>query len=147
MERNFSEPASMISDPTLGAESSQIMKELAGAREGGFRRRREERERVGAVRPPLRQVEGKPGKVSAGDFRRRMGHERALFSAGPEPVAPARCDTAGATPALLRLRPGDTLGHQPRHSGAGIEAGPPGTPGIHDDADIGYGERGFRDRR
>ena len=117
----------------------------ASAKAGG-RRRGQEGEAVGRGGAPERELEREAGEVGAGDLGRREGGERPLLAAGPEPVAPAGRDPAGAAAALLGLGAGDPLGDEAGHAGAGVEAGAPGAAGVDDDADVGDGQRGLGDR-
>ena len=146
MQRQRGERAAMGGDPARGVERAEIGEQRARLGEGRRRRRGQEGEAVGRGGAPERELEREAGEVGAGDLGRREGGERPLLAAGPEAVAPAGRDPAGAAAALLGLGAGHALGDEAGHAGAGVEAGAPRAAGVDDHAHVGDGQRGLGDR-
>ena len=146
MKRQRGQRLAMGGDAVTGIERAQLHQKRArlGQRRGG---RRGEEGQVAAVAAPESKFERQPRQIGGGDFGRREGGHAAFFALRPQPVAKPPGHPAGPAAALLGLGPGDAFGHQPRHAGTGVEAGPPRPAAVDDDADALDRQRGFGDGR
>ncbi len=135
----------MRRDVPLTIERAQHVQQSLRLGHRALGRRRQERQiRRGCA--PQRQFQRQPGQVRRFDLGRRESHQRAVFAFGPKPIANTGCHPTSPTGALRCFGPGHPFRHQTRHAGSRVEPGPPRLTGIHNDADILNGQRGFGDR-
>ena len=124
--------------------------EVGQQRPGGRQRRRRWGREPGQARgighAPGREFEGERREIGVENFRRRKGQQPALSFLGPQPVAHAGLEAAGAAAALV----GRGLAHphrlQPRHAGARRESRHAHQAAVDHDPHALDGEAGLGDR-
>ena len=102
--------------------------------------------RVASLAPHKRQLERERREVGVQDLGRREGQQAALLLLGPQAIADAGLEAAGAAAALVGGGLADAHGLEPRHARARREARHAHQAGVDHDAHAFDGEAGFGDR-
>ena len=118
----------------------ELVQQVARLGEGRRGRRIEPAQPAGVGGPPAGELERERREIRARDFRGREGCERCLSTFGPEPIAHAGGEPAGAAAALVCGRLRDLPGDQAAHAGGRIEGRIAAQPRIDHDPDALDGE-------
>ena len=141
--RAIARPCGVIAPGRIERAEIEQQGARRGQRGGG---RRRQPGQGGVARAPQRQFERQRRQVGVEDLGRREGQQAALRLLGPQAIADAGFEAAGAAAALV----GRGLAHphrlQPRHARARREARHPHQPAIDHDAHALDGEAGLGDR-
>ncbi len=123
-------------------ESPQQVARLGKVRGG---RRVQPAQAGGVAGAPAAKFECEGSEIGVQNLGRRLRREGGVRTFGPEPVAMARAQSAGAAAALIRRRLRDFPRHQPAHAGRRVELSIAAQPRVDHDSNALDGQAGFGD--